>query len=240
MADRSNGWGWRVDFAAENTDLRSNDLSGQGRVLSGTGNGFTASIGATRELTLLKDVHFTTKLVSVSHANDLTRRTNDGYSTAKDVGSTGRLASIGLAYLSPSEGTKLRSSFEIFTYQANVDGFVESQNGSEYDRFNVQSQRSSGSGGVLSVSLAGAASPRFDYSVGARVSHFGRQGGVVTSNLVTEATKFTVLSEGLDRTQFMVTTGGVVKFGSMRTLQFGFGAFAQGGYQGNVSYRMAY
>jgi hypothetical protein len=148
--------------------------------------------------------------------------------------------SLGLAYLSQGKTSKLSSSFELFGYQSKVDPFSESNTVSAYDSLMVHGQRSSGVGGLASISLSGAMSEKFDYSLGAKIAHFGHQGSEVTANLTTEATRFTVRSEGVDKTQMSLNAGGRFKLGAMQTLQFGVGAYGNGGYQANFSYRRLY
>jgi autotransporter-associated beta strand protein len=238
--DSVNGWNWRADIVAENPNIRSKDLSGAGEVMSASGNGVTLSVGTTKESVSTKGLFFTGKVAAVMHNTDLTRRTNQGFSFARDVDSNARMMSLGLAYLSQGKTSKLSSSFELFGYQSKVDPFIESNTVSAYDALMVHGQRSSGVGGLASISLSGAMSEKFDYSLGAKIAHFGHQGSDVTANLTTEATRFTVRSEGVDKTQMSLNAGGRFKLGAMQTLQFGVGAYGNGGYQANFSYRKLY
>jgi uncharacterized protein YhjY with autotransporter beta-barrel domain len=128
---------------------------------------------------------------------DLSRKTYDSTSYAKNIDSSGMMGGLGLGYDKKFEDIKLATTFDLLYYKSQVDGFTES-NANSFDALNIHKQDENGV--VSKLQVKGTKDLTENLSVSGKVEYnkfFNSDNNKVTANVALEDTLINVENPGI-------------------------------------------
>jgi autotransporter-associated beta strand protein len=230
----SHGQGiWKATVQLEEGNTNSSWLSNKT-------NGVQATLAGTYDLEGTQGVRLLGRLGLAHMDNNVTRTTNLGAARVPSVGADAMLGGIGLGHLTTVDGIKYRSSIELLSYSASVNGFVESNVSSATDALSVNRQSRSGMATVVDLGGSTRVVERVDIDLGLRYMNFGSKTNTVTANVVTETVPVTVRNPGLGNSQVSVNGGVSYALDKGESVVFGVSSFLNKGTYLNLTYNRAF